>query len=111
MKTADLSSPKEVEIFRQAQAELKESGISFTNCFRSVVLQIAEPTEEDTMPDIERLTWAIRENLGVEDVDVPYAVMVKLASVLRENDFPCVSRVSCGATAFSAWISPGRRIG
>ncbi len=87
MKTADLSSPKEVEIFRQAQAQLKESGIEFTNRFRSVVLQLAEPTEDDTMPDVERLIWAIRENLSVEDVDVPYAVMVKLASVLRENDF------------------------
>ncbi len=87
MKTADLSSPKEIEIFEQAQAELKESGIVFSNQFRAVVLQLAEPTEDDTMPDIERLSWAIREQLGVEAVDVPYAVMVKLASVLRENDF------------------------
>jgi len=87
MKTADLSSPEEVAIFENAQQELRESGISFTNNFRSVPLTMSAPTEDDTMPDIERLTWAVQDALGVETVKVPYAVMVKLASTLRENDF------------------------
>ena len=87
MKTADLSSPKEIAIFEDCQAQLKESGIAFTNHFRSVVVTMAEPTLDDTMPDVERLQWAVSAELGVEKVKVPYAVMVKLASTLRAHNF------------------------
>ena len=87
MKTADLSSPEEVAIFESAQQELKESGIVFENPFRAVELTMSAPTEDDTMPDIERLTWAIQSELGVEKVHIPFCVMVKLAKVLREFDF------------------------
>ena len=87
MKTADLSSPEEVAIFEEAQAALLESGIEFTNRYRAVELTMAEPTEDDTMPDNERLTWAIQDALGVEKVEIPFAVMVKLATTLRENNF------------------------
>lgn len=87
MKTADLSSPKEVAIFMQAQSDLKSSGISFQNPCRAVVLSMSAPSLEDTMPDNERLTWALQDALGVADVTIPHAVMVRLAHVLRENDF------------------------
>ena len=87
MKTADLSSPKEIAIFEACQSQLKESGIHFENHYRSLVLQLAEPTLDDTMPDNERLTWAIEEALGIEDVKIPFAVMVKLAHTLRENNW------------------------
>ena len=87
MKTADLSSPKEIAIFEDCQNQLKESGIEFTNNFRAVVLEMAEPSLDDTMPDNERLTWAIQDALGVETVKIPFAVMVKLASTLRAHNF------------------------
>ncbi len=85
MKTADLSSPKEVAIFEDCQAQLKAGGIRFDNNFRAVEISMAEPTLDDTMPDNERLTWAIQEALGVERVQIPYTVMVKLAHALRTN--------------------------
>lgn len=87
MKTADLSSPKEIEIFENCQAQLRDSGIHFENCYRSVVLTLAEPTLDDTMPDNERLTRAIEDALGVETVKIPFAVMVRLAHTLRENNW------------------------
>ena len=87
MKTADLSSPKEVAIFEDCQNQLKESGISFENNFRAVVVSMSEPTLDDTMPDNERFTWAVQEALGVEHVKIPYAVMVKLAHTLRQNNW------------------------
>ena len=87
MKTADLSSPKEIAIFEDCQNNLKMSGIHFVNNFRSVVVTMAEPTLDDTMPDNERLTWAIQDALGVENVKIPYTVMVRLASTLREFNF------------------------
>ena len=96
MKTADLSSPKEIEIFENCQSQLRESGISFENNYRSVVLSLSEPTLDDTMPDNERLTWAIEEALGVETVKIPFAVMAKLASTLRENNWTvCVKGELC----------------
>ena len=87
MKTADLSSPKEIAIFEECQANLRESGIEFTNAFRSVVVEMEEPTLDDTMPDNERLTWAVQSALGVENVKIPFSVMVKLAHTLRLNRF------------------------
>ena len=87
MKTADLSSPKEIAIFEDAKQALLDSGITFENSFRAVQLEMAEPTLDDTMPDNERLTWAIQEALGVEKVEIPFAVMVKLAATLREQNF------------------------
>ena len=87
MKTADLSSPKEIAIFEDCQRQLQESGIHFVNNFRSVVVTMAEPTLDDTMPDNERLTWAVQEALGVEKVHIPFAVMVKMAHTLREHNW------------------------
>ena len=87
MKTADLSSPKEIAIFEEAQANLKASGIEFDNDFLALQLEMMPPSPDDTMPDNERLTWAIQEQLTDCEVEIPYAVMVKLAATLRENDF------------------------
>ena len=87
MKTADLSSPKEIAIFENAKAQMEAGGLEFTNDYCALQLEMTAPTAEDTMPDIERLTWAINGVLGDVKVKVPYAVMVKLASTLRENDF------------------------
>ena len=87
MKTADLSSPKEIAIFEDCQNQLRESGIHFVNNFRALVVTMAEPTLDDTMPDVERLTWAIQAELGVEKVHVPFGVMAKLAHTLREHNF------------------------
>ena len=99
MKTADLSSPQEVAIFEECQSQLKESGIHFTNNYRAVTLTMEVPTLENTMPDNERLTWAIEEALGVEHVQIPFCVMVKLASTLREYDFHvCVKGERIGDT-------------
>ena len=99
MKTADLSSPKEIAIFEDCQAKLKESGIHFENNFRAVVVTMAEPTLDDTMPDVERLTWAVQEALGAEKVHIPYTVMVRMAHVLREHNWTvCVKGELCGET-------------
>ena len=107
MKTADLSSPKEIAIFEDAKAELMASGIAFTNSFRSVVVTMTPPTLKDTMPDNERLTWAIQEALGVENVKIPFGVMVKLASTLREHDFSvCVKGELQGDTFLCMELCP-----
>ena len=99
MKTADLSSPEEIAIFTQAQEAMRSSGIVFENKYRALDLVMEVPSLEDTMPDNERLTWAIQAAAGVEKVEIPYAVMVRLAHVLRENNFHvCVKGALKGDT-------------
>lgn len=100
MKTADLSSPKEIAIFEDCQNQLRESGIHFANNYRAVTVAMAEPTLEDTMPDNERLTWAVQEALGVEKVEIPFCVMVKLASALREHHFNVTVKGELAGGAF-----------
>ena len=87
MKTADLSSPEEVAIFKEAQETITASGISMDNTFHAVQLELSVPSEDDTMPDIERLERAVAEQVGCNRVVVPFTVMVKLAGALREQDF------------------------
>ena len=100
MKTADLSSPKEVAIFEECQAQLKASGIDFSNNFRSVVVSMSEPTLDDTMPDVERFTWAVQDALGVQKVEIPYAVMVKLAATLRAHNWQVCVKGQLDGTTF-----------
>ena len=88
MKTADLSSPEEVAIFENAKAEMEAGGLPFAGSFRALQLTMEAPSEADTMPDNERLTWAVQAVLPeASQVTIPYGVMVRLAGVLRENDF------------------------
>lgn len=87
MKTADLSSPEEVALFTAIQQDVQAAGIAFKTGFRALSLTLAEPSLDDTMPDDERLTWAIQEAAGVEQIDVPHHVMVKLAETLRQHGF------------------------
>ena len=87
MKTADLSSGEEVAIFEKLMADVSAAGITFTNRFETVELSMDAPTLDDTMPDNERVTWAIRAALGVETVEIPFDCMVKLAEVLRDGAF------------------------
>ena len=97
MKTADLSSPKEIAIFEDCQRQLQESGIHFDNDFYALDLVMDPPSLEDTMPDIERLVWAVKAQIEVEDVLIPFPVMAKLASTLRAHDFHvCVKGIHDG---------------
>ena len=84
MKTADLSSGEEVAIFEALLAGVKEAGIRLSNRFCTVDLTLNEPTLEDTMPDNERLTWALEEQTGCTRVELPFYPMCRLPKALRD---------------------------
>ena len=86
MKTADLSSPQELEIFRALEEKVRAAGIPFENTFVQVELTMDEPTLDDTMPDTERLQWALQAQ-GYETVKLRYPAVKKLAHTLREGNF------------------------
>ena len=87
MKVADLSSPEEVAIFDRAKQDVADAGITFENEFTVVELQMTAPSLDDTMPDNERLSWAIEAATGIENVKLTYQVLKKLPDALRDNDF------------------------
>ena len=96
MKVADLSSREEIAIFEKAKNQVEETGIQLRNSLEVVELQMTEPTLDDTMPDVERLTRALRKFMNLKRIRVPYAVLRKLPDVLRASKFSvkCVVRVT-----------------
>ncbi|MFI3313489.1 MAG: ASKHA domain-containing protein, partial [Eubacteriales bacterium] len=87
MKTADLSTGKEQEIFREVMENIQGAGIDFTNNFATVDVDMDEPSLDDTLPDNERLILALQQKLGLETIKITFGAMVRMASVLRENNF------------------------
>ena len=87
MKTADLSTGKEVAIFTRLEEDLKAAGVDFSNDFVETEVTMEEPTLEDTMPDTERLTMALEGALGCDKVCLSYPTVHKLARVLRQSGF------------------------
>ena len=90
MQTADLSSGKEIAVFEKLQADIQAAGIPQENTFLICKLQMDPPTLDDTMPDNERLIWALRAETGAERIILPYSVLKKLPNVLRDSNF-CVN--------------------
>ena len=87
MKVADLSSPAEIQIFNKATEEIKAAGVEFKNSFEVVELQMEEPSLDDTMPDNERVVWALQAQTGKDNIRLSFTVLRKMAKILRESAF------------------------
>ena len=96
MKVADLSSKEEIAIFENAKRDVELAGIELKNSLEVVDVLMDVPSLDDTMPDNERLTRALRKYLNINRVRIPYVVLKKLPDVLRENNFAvkCVIRAT-----------------
>ena len=96
MKVADLSSKEEIAIFENAKREVELTGIELRNSLDVVELTMDPPSLEDTMPDNERLTRALKKFMNLKQVRIPYAVLKKLPDVLRYSNYQvkCVLRTT-----------------
>ena len=96
MKVADLSSKEEIELFERIKNQVEEAGLELKNSMRIVSVSMNEPTLDDTMPDNERLSWALEDTTGLSVIRIPYSVLKKLPDVLRASHFSvqCVIRVT-----------------
>ena len=96
MKVAELSSKEEIAIFENAKSDIQLAGIELKNSLEVVDVLMDVPSLDDTMPDNERLTRALRKYLNINRVRIPYVVLKKLPDVLRENNFAvkCVIRAT-----------------
>ena len=86
IKTADLSGSKESEIISDLQDGLRRAGISMKNRFRSVLLTLAAPSLDDTMPDNERLERALSQTLGGKAISLRIFALRALPDTLRRSD-------------------------
>ncbi len=91
MKVADLGSAEELQIFEKTKNDIASAGIAFKNDLEVVEITMEEPSLDNTMPDNERLTWAVEAACGASEVKLSFAVLMKLAEVLRKSSF----RVQC----------------
>ena len=108
MQTADLSSGKEIAVFEKLQSDIQAAGIPLENTFFTAKLTMSHPTLDDTMPDNERLTWAIRDKTGTKHVVIPYPVLRKLPTTLRESQFDvCVTLRREGEAVIVCDVRPG----
>ena len=96
MKVADLSSSAEVELFERIKKQVEDAGLELKNSMRIVSVTMNAPTLDDTMPDNERLSWALEDVTGLSLIRIPYSVLKKLPDVLRVSNFSvqCVIRVT-----------------
>ena len=96
MKVADLSSKEEIAIFEKAKHEVESAGIELTNSLDVIEVHMEEPSLDDTMPDNERLTRALRKYMNLKHIRIPYSVLKKLPDVLRNSKFSvkCVVRTT-----------------
>lgn len=96
MKVADLSSKEEIAIFERAKEDVELTGIELRNSLDVIEVSMDEPSLDDTMPDNERLTRALKKYMNLKQVRIPYGVLKKLPDVLRENHFKvkCVVRTT-----------------
>ena len=77
MKVADLSSKEEIAIFERAKEDVELTGIELRNSLDVIEVSMDEPSLEDTMPDNERLTRALKKYMNLKQVRIPYAVLRK----------------------------------
>ena len=79
-----------------AKSDIQLAGIELKNSLEVVDVLMDVPSLDDTMPDNERLTRALRKYLNINRVRIPYVVLKKLPDVLRENNFAvkCVIRAT-----------------
>lgn len=87
MKVADLSSPEEIAIFEKIKEDIVANGISLGNDMDVLELWLDPPSLDDTMPDNERLVWAIKAETGADKIEIPAFVIKKMAVVMRQDNF------------------------
>ena len=86
IRTADLNDPATSAAFNAIREDLHAAGVMEQPAVSTMVLQLDEPTLDDTMPDNERLLRAAAADLGCE-VSLSFHALRRLARVLRESKF------------------------
>ena len=87
IRTADFSSPKQLEVYEKAIAEVFEYGFERKTNLETISVKVAPPSMDDTTPDNERLIREVMKITHVKTIHMSNDALKLLPSVLRENDF------------------------
>lgn len=87
MKVADLGSADEIKMFDDIKNQITKAAIELKNNLEILPVVMDIPSLDDTMPDNERFSRALRAETGIEKIRIPYSVLKKLSEVLREGKF------------------------
>ena len=88
MKVADLSSKEEIAIFENAKRDIELAGIELKNSLEVVDVHDGRPPSlDDTMPDNERLTRALRKYLNISRVQDPLCSSEKTSGCIEREQF------------------------
>ncbi|ADC65892.1 ferredoxin [Ferroglobus placidus DSM 10642] len=64
-----------------------EVSVTIDPAVKKYYLELPKPHLKDDLGDFERILNALREDYGIENVDIDYEVLKKLPDVLRESDW------------------------
>jgi len=99
---------KDFSSLTELQKKLAEAGIGFLKAFKTLKVELKEPTLDDTMPDNERLTRYLYDRYKEEHVVIPFNVLKMLPEILRENNFKikCLVEFSPGRLTIYEVLAP-----
>ena len=64
-----------------------EVSVTINPAVKKYYLELPKPHLKDDLGDFERILNALREDYGIENVDIDYEVLKKLPNVLRDSDW------------------------
>ncbi len=79
MKVTEIKSGEELKIFSE--------GLNFGNKWESIEVTMEPPTLDDTMPDNERFSRAIKKIVGDYKINIPYYALKRLPDFMRTSNF------------------------
>ncbi len=86
IRTADLEKDDSQKIFNQLIDKLKVDGLMNGVAMHLEQVELDPPTLDDTMPDNERLIWALEARFG-KKVQLSITAIRNLAQAMRTDDF------------------------
>lgn len=89
MKIADLSDGAEIEIFNNIKNDIFGAGISAGTKLDTVSVELAPPSLDDAMSDLERLLTQLEADTG-ERIAPTHFALSRLPKALRNGDFKAV---------------------
>lgn len=87
IKTGDLASKGDKEIFERAKRQAIDNGMKFKSYVRKDYIEIDIPTTDDNISDWDRIKRHLRNHLGYNRVFCRLQMLRRIPQILRESDF------------------------
>lgn len=86
IRTADLEKDNSQKLFQTLIEDLKQDGLMSGVSMRLECFTLTEPTLDDTLPDNERLAWALEDRFG-KPAQLSITAIRNLAAAMRKDHY------------------------